>query len=193
MSAVDATGALAVAPRDLHPLLAHRDSPRAFDPAHEIDAAQLGRLLDAARWAPSSRNSQPWRFVAGRRGDAVFAALAEALVPGNRSWAQRAGALVLALVRRAGTGGEALTHAEYDVGQAVAHLTVQAEADGLGVRQMAGFTAERLTARLFLPGSLAPLTVLAVGRRAEPVRRARERLPADVVVLGVRPPPPRPR
>ena len=73
----------APAPADLHPLLADRRSPRAFDATATLGADQLDLLLDAARWAPSAANTQPWRFVAGRRGDRAFDALLAALNPAN--------------------------------------------------------------------------------------------------------------
>src|SRR5690348_1569574 len=79
----------------LHPLLAGRWSTRAFDPDHVLTDAGLERLLEAARWAPSAGNSQPWRLGVARRGTPEFAAMAAALAPGNALWAGAASALVL--------------------------------------------------------------------------------------------------
>lgn len=69
----------------LHPLLAERWSPRGFDASHELDDQTLDALLEAARWAPSANNSQPWRFLVTRRGQESFDRLAQVLAPGNRS------------------------------------------------------------------------------------------------------------
>src|SRR4051812_11541197 len=79
----------------VHPLLTKRWSPRGFDQNHVLDDDALTGLLEAARWAPSANNSQPWRFLVTRRGDEAFDRLAEVLAPGNRSWALAASALVL--------------------------------------------------------------------------------------------------
>jgi len=150
----------AAAPRDLHPLLADRRSPRAFDPSATLDADRLDLLLDAARWAPSASNTQPWRFLAGRRGDRAFDALLAALRPANREWAHDAAALVLIAAETVDPDGAPRPWAAYDAGQAAAHLTAQASALGLSVRQMGGFVADDLPA---LPERVAPLTVVAVG------------------------------
>jgi nitroreductase len=148
----------------LHPLLAARHSSRAFDEGRELDDATLTRLLDAARWAPSANNSQPWRFGLARRGDAAFDALVDALNPGNRVWAARASVLLLVAASDVDASGRLLPWARYDAGQAVAHLTVQAQADGLMVHQMGGFDADA-AARIFdLAASVTPLVLVAVGR-----------------------------
>jgi nitroreductase len=73
----------------VHPLLAERWSPRGFDRAHEIGGEALAALLEAARWAPSAGNSQPWRFLVTRRGEPAHDRLFAALAPGNQAWAGR--------------------------------------------------------------------------------------------------------
>ena len=78
-------------PPALHPLLARRWSPLAFDPAQEVPAAEVDSLLEAARWAPSAGNSQPWAFVVGRRGDAVHGRIVRHLAPSAARWAPTAG------------------------------------------------------------------------------------------------------
>lgn len=151
----------------LHPLLAQRWSPRAFDPAHVVDDATLAALLEAARWAPSAMNAQPWRFVVGRRGDAVFDLVADTLLHSNRVWAPRASALVVAVAMTTVDGHEH-PGATYDLGQAVAHLTVQAHAEGLHSHQMGGFDRPALAAALGLPPGATPVVVVAVGRLDDP-------------------------
>ena len=147
-------------PTALHPLLADRHSPRAFDVAATITADELGLLLDAARWAPSAANTQPWRFLAGRRGDRAFDALFAALNPRNQEWAGDAAALVLVAAETVDAEGAPRPWAVYDAGQAAAHLTAEASALGLSVRQMGGFVAADLPA---LPEHVVPLAVIAVG------------------------------
>ena len=176
----------------VHPLLARRWSSRAFDPHHELEDDQLTALLEAARWAPSASNTQPWRFAVTRRGTAEHDAVLSALAAGNQVWARDASALVVAAFR---TTGAAQPWAVYDAGQAVAHLSVQAEAEGLAVHQMGGFDRDRLTS--VLPEGVTPLVVVAIGLRGEPARlaepfagretAARVRLPIDDLLLAVRP------
>lgn len=148
----------------LHPLLAERWSPRGFDATHELDEQTLDTLLEAARWAPSANNSQPWRFLVTRRGQEPFDRLAQVLVPGNRSWAPRAGALLLVAAETADGTGRPRPWALYDTGQAVAALSVQAEALGLHLHQMGGFDAAAARQAFALPEDLQPVVVVAVGR-----------------------------
>jgi nitroreductase len=149
----------------VHPLLAERWSPRGFDRTHEIDDDNLTALLEAARWAPSAANSQPWRFLVTRRGDQAHARLFAALAPGNQSWAGAASTLVLVAARTAGEDGKPQPFALYDTGQAVAALVTQAQADGLSVHQMGGFDTAAVRAEFGLDDSITPVVVLAVGRR----------------------------
>jgi nitroreductase len=147
----------------LHDLLARRRSPRGFSVDRSVEADTLHVLLEAARWAPSANNSQPWRFGAARRGEPAFDALAAALAPGNQVWARNAGALVLLAAQTVGDDGRERPWALYDAGQAAAHLTVQAQAEGLAVHQMGGFDADAVSAAFGLDPHLRPVVVLAVG------------------------------
>jgi nitroreductase len=149
----------------VHPLLAERWSPRGFDRTHEIDDDNLTALLEAARWAPSAANSQPWRFLVTRRGDEAHARLFAALAPGNQTWAGTASTLVLVAARTAAEDGKPQPFALYDTGQAVAALVTQAQADGLSVHQMGGFDTAAVRAEFSLDDSITPVVVLAVGRR----------------------------
>ena len=148
----------------VHPLLAERWSPRGFDRAHEIGDEALAALLEAARWAPSAGNSQPWRFLVPRRGEPAHDRLFAALAPGNQAWAGAASALILVAARTAGDDGRPQRWALYDTGQAVAALVTQAQADGLSVHQMGGFDTGAVRAELGLGENLTPVVVLAVGR-----------------------------
>jgi len=148
----------------VHPLLAERWSPRGFDQAHEIGDEALAALLEAARWAPSAGNSQPWRFLVTRRGEPAHDRLFAALAPGNQAWAGAASALILVAARTAGDDGRPQPWALYDTGQAVAALVTQAQADGLSVHQMGGFDTGAVRTELGLGEDLTPVVVVAVGR-----------------------------
>jgi len=151
----------------VHPLLAERWSPRGFDQAHELSDDDLTALLEAARWAPSAGNSQPWRFLVTRRGEQAHDRLFAALAPGNQAWAGAASALVLVAARTAADDGRPQPWALYDTGQAVAALVTQAQASGLSVHQMGGFDAAAVRAGFGLEEPLTPVVVLAVGRPGE--------------------------
>jgi nitroreductase len=155
---------------EIHPLLAGRASTRAFDHTEQLEGGRLARLLEAARWAPSASNSQPWRFLPAERGSTAHAALLQVLADGNRLWAADAAALVLVAARTTDDAGNGLPWAVYDTGQAVAHLVTQAEAEGLATHQMGGFDADAARAALGLGDELTPLVVLAVGSRTAPHR-----------------------
>lgn len=161
---------------ELHPLLAARWSPRAFDPTAEVTPHELASLLEAARWAPSCANSQPWRFVLGRRGDETFKRVFTNLGADNQRWAGRAAALLVGGYHTGGPAG----HAAYDLGQAIAHLSIQAAALGLHVHQMAGFDGVGLHADLELPDEVVAKVVVAVGRLGDPAT-----LPVDLQVHEV--------
>jgi nitroreductase len=179
----------------VHPLLAQRWSPRGLDATHELDQYGVRALLEAARWAPSANNSQPWRFLVTHRGEQAFARLLDVLAPGNRSWAHAASALVLVAAQTADDAGRARPWALFDTGQAVAALSVQAEADGLSIHQMGGFDADAAHREFDLEATLSPLVVLAVGRRdpdaelPEPLaareHAPRSREPLEALVLAV--------
>jgi len=154
----------AVTDAPLHPLLAGRWSPRGFDTAHRVDDEMLTSLLEAARWAPSANNTQPWRFVVGHRGEPGFERLVALLAPGNQVWAQSASALILVAAQTENVDGDRLPWALYDTGQAVAALSVQAQALGLAVHQMGGFDIAGATERFGLPDGVVPVVVVAVGR-----------------------------
>jgi nitroreductase len=149
----------------VHPLLAERWSPRGFDRAHDLDEEALTALLEAARWAPSAQNSQPWRFLVTRRGEQAHGRLLAALAPGNQAWAGAASALVLVAARTADDDGRPQPWALYDTGQAVAALVTQAQADGLSVHQMGGFDTAAVRAGFGLGEALTPVVILAIGRR----------------------------
>lgn len=144
-------------------ILADRWSPRAFDAASPIDEDKLASALEAARWSPSANNSQPWRFIVARRGSELHAGIQDALMGFNQVWAGNAAVLIVAVAETVNAEGKPYTHAIYDLGQAVAHLSVQAHHDGLVVHQMAGFHPEQVRELVGLEARFAPTTVIALG------------------------------
>ncbi|MDQ4213441.1 nitroreductase family protein [Microbacterium capsulatum] len=149
-----------------HPVmevLADRWSPRAFDTELPIDEQKLASALEAARWAPSANNSQPWRFLVARRGTALHNGIQAALMGFNQTWAPHAAALIVAIAETETEDGQPVPFAAYDLGQAVAHLSVQAHHDGLVVHQMGGFDREAVRALSGLDERFVPLTVVALG------------------------------
>jgi len=153
----------------IHSLLARRWSARAFTD-QSLDTDQILGLLEAARWSASSRNEQPWRFIVARRGiDPDFERLLATLSDTNREWAARASLLVLAVARIVfRSNGKPNRHAHYDVGQAVANLTIQATALGLTVHQMGGFQTDEVRQQFAIPEQYDPLVILAIGYRGHP-------------------------
>ncbi|WP_246843527.1 nitroreductase family protein [Allokutzneria sp. NRRL B-24872] len=147
----------------LHELIRDRWSPRVLDPKAEITDDQLRALFEAARWAPSWGNSQPARYLVGRRGDETFERIFATLTRGNKSWVAPAGALVLGIAKTRNDEGEPMPYAEYGLGLATQNLVLQAVAEGLVAHQMAGFSAEAAKAAFELPEGVEPLVAIAIG------------------------------
>ncbi|GAA3821459.1 nitroreductase family protein [Nocardioides panacisoli] len=162
----------------LHPLLRSRFSPLAFDPDHRLSERDVDVLLEAARWAPSAGNSQPWGFVVARRGEPRHEALLPRLAPSSRRWAPSASALVVNLAHRRVDDSDLpySEFADYDLGQAVAHLTLQAHALGLACRQFRAFDLDGVAAEIGLADGWDLVSMTAVGRPAEeqPQRERRD-------------------
>lgn len=153
----------------LTPVLQDRWSTRVYDPGHTLSDTDLTLLLEAARWSPSAGNSQPWAFLVGRRGDRTHGAFVDLLSRGNSFWAPRASALVLTLHQVASEPGSDFPYSDYaahDLGQAAAHLTVQAMAMDLHVHQFAGFDHDRATEVFAVPSHWRVTTGIAIGRPA---------------------------
>jgi nitroreductase len=144
--------------------LVERWSPRAFDPAAVIDDATLRTLLEAARWAPSAMNLQPWRFIVARRGTAAFTTVHDALAPSNQAWADSAAALIVNVAEMTDEQGRPRRWAQYDLGQAVAHLSVQAQHEGIHTHQMGGFDGARVASAFGLGEGLEVLSITALGK-----------------------------
>jgi len=150
---------------DVPDCIERRWSPIAYS-AEAVDAATLAALFEAARWAASCFNEQPWRFVLARRDDAErFGPMLDCLVPPNREWAQHAGALVIVCaMNEFGRNGKPNPHAWFDSGQATTQLMLTAVHHGLHCRAMGGFDAQKARELLQIPEQADPVCAVAIGR-----------------------------
>lgn len=174
------------------PVQAARWSPRSFDPAHTLTMADLTAPFEAARWSPSANNIQPWRFLVAFRGDDLWQQIVNSLAGFNAAWAHTASALILNIAVEESVEGKANPWAHYDLGQAVAHFSIQAHSQGLMVHQFAGFARDDLKVTLDLPQAENILSASAVGKLGDPdalgeaiadrERAQRERKPLDDIV-----------
>lgn len=154
------------APTDfpVHDLIAERWSPRAFS-EKPVAPNVLQSLFEAARWAPSSSNEQPWAYIVATKDDAEnFAKLVSVLVPFNVIWTQHAPVLALAVAELSfAKNGTPNRNAQYDVGAASAWLTVEATSRGLFVHQMAGYDHDKARQVFEIPASWEPIAAMAIG------------------------------
>ena len=156
---------------DIEPLFHARWSPRAFT-GEEIPVDTLLGILEAAHWAPSAMNAQPWRFVYARRGTPAFDRFLSALAPGNQAWANRAAALVAVLSYQliAPPGQTALVPSashSFDAGAAWAQLALQAHLWGWGTHAMGGFDRARAREVLAAPDDYTVEVFVAIGRQGD--------------------------
>ena len=160
---------LAAAQYPLHELILRRWSPRAFA-NRRVEPATLARLLEAARWAPSCFNEQPWRYlVATQENPAEYARLLGCLVESNQAWAKQAPVLMISVAElNFAHNGKPNRHAFHDVGAASAYLTVQATALGLFVHQMAGILADKARETCRIPEGFEAVAGVALGYLGEP-------------------------
>ena len=146
----------------IHPIIASRWSPRAYDPK-PVEKEKLQRIFEAARWAASASNIQPWYFLVGFKGDKVYQSIFETLVEFNQDWAIHAPVLALAIAKTTNSrGGQNRSYA-YDLGQAVATLSLQATAEGVYAHQMGGFDAQAAALAFEIPEEYKVLVVFTLG------------------------------
>ena len=162
--------------------IAQRWSPVIFSD-RPVEPEKLERLFEAARWAASSSNDQPWSFVvATQEQPELFEKFAACLMPGN-GWAKKAPVLVLSVARMVNAGTDNPNrYAFHDTGMAVGNLLTQATAEGLFVHQMGGFNVEKARVDLGLPAKHEPVAMLAIGyygdaEQADAGSREREKKP----------------
>jgi nitroreductase len=155
----------------LHELLAERWSPRAFDPQARIAPEALASLLEAARWAPSCFNDQPWRFLVWDRHErpAEWSRAFDCLSESNRRWVARAPVLMLSVAsNRFAHNGADNRYAHYDTGAATLALVLQAWSLGIAAHQMGGYDQDAARRAFAIPDDHTPMAMIALGRPAGP-------------------------
>jgi len=178
-------------------LLASRWSPYAFAD-RDVEPEKLRSLFEAARWAPSCYNEQPWRFLVADRRDAEgFERLLGCLVEFNQGWARQAPVLALSVAAgRFARNDKENRHAQHDLGMAVENLVIQAGSMDLHVHQMGGFDAAKAREACAIPEGHDPVAMIAVGYLGDPAglsgplaereRAPRERKPLREFVFSSR-------
>ena len=159
----------AVTGRPLVDEIRQRWSPRAFDPNREIDPETLANLLEAARWAPSSFNDQPWRYLVFDRSDPQARAKAEACLVDGNAWARNAALLVISAgARTSDRTGRPNRFVLHDTGMATMNLILQAVAHGLVSHQMGGYDRRRARAEFSIPEEFELASMIAIGHAGDP-------------------------
>lgn len=161
-----------VADHPIDTMFLERWSPRAFS-GEAIEQADLLTMLEAGRWAPSSTNAQPWRFLYARRDTPSWETFLDLLVPNNRGWARHAAALVYIVSKTmmkawSGEGQVPSPTHSFDAGTASGFIALQAHRMGWAVHGMAGFDHERLIRTLGVPEAFKAEAGFAIGRPGDP-------------------------
>lgn len=153
---------------EIHPLLKQRWSPRSFTD-QPVTEESVQSIFEAARWAPSSSNDQPWRFIVGFKGDKTWDMIMETLVEFNQKWAKLAPVLALSIGKKiSDKNGRPSKTFMYDVGQSVAYITFQAMHEGLFMHQMGGLNAQKAAEIFNVPEEYQVITAFAIGYKGEP-------------------------
>lgn len=154
---------------EIHELIKKRWSPRSFSD-RSVEPELIRQLFDAARWAPSSYNEQPWRFIYARKEEPkTFEKLSRVMVEFNRKWASKAPVLILTVVKeRFNRNNKPNRAAEHDIGSAMAYLTFEATRHNLYVHQMAGIDPDKAKELFDIPEGFKPFTMAAVGYLGNP-------------------------
>jgi nitroreductase len=157
-------------------VLRRRWSPRAFTD-REVSTADLRTIFEAARWAPSSNNEQPWRFMVAFRGSETYQKIGSALVEFNQLWALKAPVLILGMSKKhfSRNNSDNPYHL-YDLGTATGYITLQAAALGLATHQMAGFDRNAARTALGIPEEFEIGSVMAVGYQGDPSTLPNEKM-----------------
>lgn len=170
------------------PIFHNRWSPRSFAD-RDVSPADLKRVFEAARWAASSYNEQPWRFFVGVRNSTTYRKILDSLVPFNQIWAAHAPVLILGVAKIRFSHNDSPNRvALYDLGAAASYLTLQASALGLATHQMAGFSEEAARKSLAIPDTYALGAVVALGYQGEPAALINEQLLSQEVAPRQRKP-----
>lgn len=152
----------------IHDLLTHRWSPRAFSD-RKVEKEKIVAMLEAARWAPSSFNEQPWSFIIATKDNPKdYERLLNCVTEGNIRWARFAPLLMISVAKLIfERSGKPNRHAFHDVGLAVGNLIIQASHLGLHVHQMAGILADKIRETYKIPDSHEPVAGIAIGYYGE--------------------------
>jgi nitroreductase len=154
----------------IHEILRRRWSPRAFSD-RPIEPEVLRSLFEAARWAPSSGNSQPWHYLIARKQEPEeFDRMLHCLTEGNIAWCKDVPVLMLSVANLRWENGEPNRHAFHDVGQAAAQLTVEAVSRGLFVHQMGGILVDKIRETYAIPEGFEAVAGFALGYPGDPDR-----------------------
>lgn len=151
-------------------VITNRWSPRAFDD-QAVDYDKIHLLFEAAKWAPSSRNAQPWRFIFATKKMPDYKAFIDLMTEANQVWASTAPLLVMPLAQVISTYKNRPNRlAFYETGMAVGNLLAQATAMGLVVHQLSGYDEERAKEVLVIPTRYEPMSILAIGYKGKNAR-----------------------
>jgi len=151
-------------------VITDRWSPRAFD-KQAVDYDKIHLLFEAAKWAPSSRNAQPWRFIFATREMPDYKVFLSLMTEANQAWAATAPLLVMPLAQVISTYKNRPNRlAFYETGMAVGNLLAQATAMGLLVHQLSGYDVERAKETLVIPTRYEPMSILAIGYKRKKAR-----------------------
>jgi len=153
---------------EIHPVLANRWSPRAFDADKPVGRETLLACLEAARWAPSCFGDEPWRFIVFDKANdkAGWDKMLACLAAKNQEWAKNAPVLLLACAATLFRNGKPNRWGEYDTGQAAISLCLQAEAQGLASHQMGGFDSAAARTAFAIPDDVTPMAAIAIAYQA---------------------------
>ena len=154
----------------IHDLISHRWSPRAFDPK-PVEKEKLRSLFEAARWASSSYNAQPWHYIVGTKDDPEnYAKVLSTFVEFNQGWAKNAPVVAISVAsHKMPHDGSQNRHAFHDVGQASANLSLEATSLGLQVHQMAGIDPEKARQVFGIPEHFEAVAGIALGYPGDPM------------------------
>ncbi|MFP4023508.1 MAG: nitroreductase family protein [Thiohalospira sp.] len=152
----------------IHDIIKSRYSPVIFS-SQKIEKEKLESLFEAARWAPSSYNEQPWRFIVGIKNEGGnYTKLFDCLVEANQYWAKYAPVLVMSLAKKTSTvTGKTNRFAQHDTGMAVGNLLAQATSLGLYVHQMGGYSVTKAKKHFLLDDDFEPMAIMAIGYKGE--------------------------
>jgi nitroreductase len=178
----------------VHEVIASRRSPRSFDQGSVISDVDLVAIIEAARWAPSAFNGQPWRFFLGKRDEDIFDQTLASLVEFNQLWAKNSSALILVAAKPTRDDGSIHADYQFDCGLAVSQLVFETHSRGFVAHQMTGFDKEKARENLSMSSDLVPVVVVAIGIQDSPEKlpeamaerelAPRARKPLDEIVIA---------